>query len=127
VIRPSQKLTAAARLALSIMLTEIFTVFLPCWEILRHKTLKEETLHLIAKWEKKNSGKAAASSSNSNRSLIADADSTADHYTTAVTGHPGHGCSSQGSTWTRPRTNAGESMLTMSALEHVLERNPAPL
>lgn len=93
------------------MMMEIFTVFLPCWEVMRSQSLRKETLESIAHWEAKN--KAAGHGAKSLHST-----------TTAVESMMSGWKSTNGSV----RTNdSGESILTMSALEHVLERNPAPL
>ncbi|PHH89505.1 hypothetical protein CDD83_5948 [Cordyceps sp. RAO-2017] len=98
-------------IAVSIMLTEVFTVFLPCWEVMRHQTLRQETLDSIAQWESKN--KAFASGAKSLNSATTMVESMMSGFK-----------STNGSV----RTNdSGESILTMSALEHVLERNPGPL
>jgi hypothetical protein len=90
---------------------EIFTIFLPCWEVRRHQTLRQETLDSIAQWESKNkSTGGSAKSLNSSGSTMVDS---------IVTGKKS--MASVGS------DASNESILTMSALEHVLERNPAPL
>ncbi|KAK2923411.1 hypothetical protein FoTM2_016935 [Fusarium oxysporum f. sp. vasinfectum] len=38
-------------IALSIMIIEVFTIFLPCWEVFKHQSLRQETLDIIAQWE----------------------------------------------------------------------------
>ncbi|KAH7137900.1 hypothetical protein EDB81DRAFT_858333 [Dactylonectria macrodidyma] len=38
-------------IALSIMLLESFTIFLPCWEVVRYNTLRQEALESIAQWQ----------------------------------------------------------------------------
>lgn len=86
------------------MVLEVFTIFLPCWQVLRHQTLQQETLASIAQWEAKNQLPGDRT-----RSIVSG--------TTAVD-------SAITATW---RLSANESILTMGALEHVLERNPAPL
>ena len=99
------------RIAVSIFFMEIFTVFLPCWEVMRHQTLRQETLDSIAQWEsKKKSGDGSAKSLNTSGSTMVDSIVTGKKSMTSV-----------GS------AASNESILTMSALEHVLERNPAPL
>jgi len=40
-------------IALSIFVIEIFTIFLPCWQVLRYQALRQETLELLAQWEAK--------------------------------------------------------------------------
>lgn len=42
---------------------EVFTVFLPCWEVMRHQVLQKETLDAIAQWEEKNKKNSSASKS----------------------------------------------------------------
>lgn len=90
------------------MMMEILTVFLPCWQVMRHQSLRQETLDSIAQWESKN--------------RVADR-TAAKSVRTASTR-----VESVMSGWKSVRSNnSGESILTMSALEHVLERNPLPL
>ncbi|KAM4065863.1 Regulator of G protein signaling superfamily [Hirsutella rhossiliensis] len=99
-------------LAVSIMMMEIFTVFLPCWEVMRSQALRQETLESIAHWEAKN--KASGHGAKSLHSA-----------TTAVESMmSGRKSTTNASVRT---SDSGESILTMSALEHVLERNPGPL
>lgn len=92
------------------MVIEIFTIFLPCWEVMRSKTLHKETLDTIAQWEfrtKTNSaGKSLASGSSMVETIVSGMKSTTGSVET---------------------TSSAESVLTMSALEYVLERNPSPL
>lgn len=98
-------------ICLSIIFMEIFTIFVPCWEVVRSQSLRKDTLDSIAQWESKNRdavSKGAKSHISSGDSTIVDSILTGKKF---VTG-------SVGST---------ESILTMSALEYVLERNPAPL
>ncbi|KAJ5563277.1 hypothetical protein N7535_008441 [Penicillium sp. DV-2018c] len=54
-------------ICLSIMIIEIFTVFLPCWEVMRHQNLRQETLDSIARWEQK--VKSTGSEAKSHRQL----------------------------------------------------------
>ena len=96
------------RLALSIMAIEIFTIFIPCWEVFKHQALAHETLESIAKWE----ARQKSSKSNGAKSLNS---------------------ASTSSSW-MPRSNRassmhseGSSVLTMDALEHTLAKNPEPL
>jgi hypothetical protein len=98
-------------ICLSIVFIEIFTIFLPCWEVLRHQSLRQETLDSIARWESKtkNGGRSDGKSMKSESTLVA-------------------------SLWGGKSVNESiasnesrDSVLTMGALEHVLERNPTPL
>lgn len=94
---------------------EIFTVFLPCWEVLRHRSLRKDTLDTIAQWESKAKDGSAASSSGA-KSL----NSASTIVESIMTGFK----STNGSVKT---TDSSERILSMGALEHVLERNPTPL
>ncbi|KAF3760750.1 hypothetical protein M406DRAFT_342939 [Cryphonectria parasitica EP155] len=78
-------------IAISIMLLEIFTVFVPCWQALKHQSLQQETLDMISAWESK-----------------------------YVAEDPSSGTSSSGAT-------VSASLLTMGALEQLLNDNPEPL
>ncbi|KAM6514262.1 hypothetical protein FALCPG4_015415 [Fusarium falciforme] len=40
-------------IAISIMVLEIFTIFLPCWEVIRYQTLRQEHLNSIVQWQLK--------------------------------------------------------------------------
>ncbi|VUC21972.1 unnamed protein product [Clonostachys rosea] len=94
-------------IAISIMIIEILTIFLPCWEAVKHQTLRQETLESIARWE-------ARSKLNGNGSL--DTGST---HASWIPGKPRKKAASIGS--------SGSSVLTMDALEHTLVKNPEPL
>ncbi|OOQ86855.1 hypothetical protein PEBR_19857 [Penicillium brasilianum] len=98
-------------ICLSIWIIEIFTVFLPCWEVMRHQSLRQETLDSIARWEVK-----VKSNNSENKSLNSE--------TTMVESMMSGWKSTNASIKT---TGSRDSILTMSALEHVLERNPTPL
>ncbi|KAH7141729.1 hypothetical protein EDB81DRAFT_797563 [Dactylonectria macrodidyma] len=96
-------------IALSIMLLEIFTIFLPCWEVFRYQALRHEALESITQWQlNRNVGKAS-------RSIATASTSAGGSFLTAW--------SKDGST----TSASGVSILTMEALEYVLERNPGPL
>jgi hypothetical protein len=86
------------------MVLEIFTIFLPCWEVLCHEELQQKTLDSIAQWEAKNQFPTERA-----KSIISDT-KTVDSVVAPW--------------W---RSSANESILTMGALEHVLDRNPGPL
>lgn len=89
----------------------MFTVFIPCWQVLRHQTLKQETLDSIAQWE------------NNNKSPMVAGAKSVHSGSTAVNSAVTDWKSTDGSL----KSNSNESILTMGALEHVLERNPGPL
>lgn len=99
-------------ICLSIIFMEIFTIFVPCWEVVRSKTLRKETLDSIAQWESKNKNATGSA-----KSMHSYGDSTI--VDSILTGKK----SASGSVGSA----SNESILTMSALEYVLERNPAPL
>lgn len=90
---------------------EIFTIFLPCWEVMRHHALRQETFNAIEQWESKM--KKSGSEARSLSSVPTMVDSMMSGWK-----------STNGSVDT---TGSRDSVLTMGALEHVLERNPAPL
>ncbi|KAH8649593.1 hypothetical protein BGZ61DRAFT_524700 [Ilyonectria robusta] len=101
-------------IALSIMLLESFTIFLPCWEVARYQTLHQEALESIAQWQlNKRVGKAS-------RSITTISTRAAGSYLTAQSKD---GSTNSGST----TSDSGASILTMEALEYVLDRNPGPL
>lgn len=93
---------------------EILTVFLPCWEVIRHLSLRQETLDSIARWES-NVLKAKSSGSEAN-SLNSDS--------TMVGSMMSGWKSTNGSVKT---TSSRDSILTMRSLEYVLKHNPTPL
>ncbi|KAI5455910.1 hypothetical protein BGZ63DRAFT_518698 [Mariannaea sp. PMI_226] len=101
-------------IALSIMMLEIFTIFLPCWEVFRYQSLHLEALESIAQWQlKRSAGKAS-------RSITTESTSATGSFLTAW--------SKGGSTKSdSTASSSGVSILTMEALEYVLERNPGPL
>ncbi|PHH77665.1 hypothetical protein CDD82_3407 [Ophiocordyceps australis] len=95
----------------SIWIMEVFTVLLPCLEVMRQQSLRQETLDCIAQWE---------SNKQNNLSMAKSLNSGSTFVDSVMTGWK----STNGSV----RTNdSDESILTMGALEYVLERNPAPL
>ncbi|KAJ5151449.1 uncharacterized protein N7482_010701 [Penicillium canariense] len=98
-------------ICLSILIIEIFTVFLPCWEVVRHQSLRQETLDSIARWETK-----VKASGSENKSINSDATIVE----SIMSGWKSTNDSIKSS-------GSRDSILTMSALEHVLERNPTPL
>lgn len=97
------------RIAVSIMLIEIFTIFLPCFEVFKHQSLRHETLESIARWEARNKAGVAG-----------DSFETGSTYT----GLKKPRRSKAGSVSTNTSDN---SILTMDALEHTLVKNPEPL
>jgi hypothetical protein len=90
---------------------EIFTIFLPCWEVIRHQSLRKETLETIAEWEAKTKGKGSEAKSVSDATTMIDS---------MISGFKSTNASIDSK-------SSRASILTMGALEHVLERNPTPL
>ncbi|ROT41977.1 hypothetical protein SODALDRAFT_268690 [Sodiomyces alkalinus F11] len=106
-------------IAVSIMFMEIFTIFTPCWQVLRHQSLRQETLELIALWEtgrKSGSGKSFASDSTRVGGSGKETYLSWKHMGEAERG---------GSI--DAMTAAGGGLLTMDALEYALKKNPGPL
>jgi hypothetical protein len=99
------------------MMLEIFTIFLPCWQVVRHQNLRQETLETLAEWEAKNkqAGMRPAPS-------IASLHSKGTHAASA----------SWRSLPSMERAvsvdgTSSKSVLMMEALEFALEQNPEPL
>lgn len=90
------------------MLIEIFTVFIPCWEVICHNTLTRETLDSIARWESRQKCTVSGKKSVTTQST-----------TTSWLPRVGRASSVQ--------TSSNGSILTMDALEHTLSKNPEPL
>ena len=98
-------------IAISIMLLEIFTIFVPVWEVLKHQSLRQETLESIARWEARNKASEAGANGGS-----VDTGST---YVSWKKSRRGKAASVSSS--------SNNSVLTMDALEHTLVKNPEPL
>ncbi|KAL7900610.1 GPCR, GprK-like protein [Trichoderma sp. SZMC 28014] len=95
-------------IAVSIMLLEIFTVFVPVIEVVKQQGLTQETLNSIARWESRKKGFSGADksiNSDSTRSSWRMGGAASVHTTSSSSG----------------------SILTMEALEHTLTKNPEPL
>ncbi|RDW74252.1 uncharacterized protein DSM5745_06914 [Aspergillus mulundensis] len=99
-------------ICISIVFLEIFTVLLPCWEVMRHQSLHKDTLEAIKQWEARTKG-----NNSDNKSL----GSTATMVDSMMSGWKSNSDS------VLSDNSARESILNMSALEYVLERNPTPL
>ncbi|KOS20617.1 hypothetical protein ESCO_005392 [Escovopsis weberi] len=102
-------------IAVSIMLLEIFTVFVPVIEVCKHRSLTQETLDSIARWEtrKKAFGGGAGKSLHS--------------QSTATSSSSWYGRKGRASSVHTSHSAGGSSILTMDALEHTLAKNPEPL
>lgn len=91
---------------------EVFTVFLPCWGVMRHQSLHRRTLKSIVQWELKNKTIDSGFKSSSPLSTMAEQMMFGVRSrNTCVTTNP----------------SFDERILGMSALEYCLEHNPAPL
>lgn len=100
-------------IAVSISFLEIFTVFVPIWEVRKARNLSQETLESIARWESRQRfGGAGAKDAKSMHSEISG---------TTWASRMSRAASSLGG------SSTGGSILTMDALEHTLEKNPEPL
>ncbi|XDG09928.1 hypothetical protein ABKA04_009543 [Annulohypoxylon sp. FPYF3050] len=91
---------------LSVMFFEIFTVFVPCWLVVRHYRLRKRAADSNAKWE-------TASQSTLRKS------STVEWKTASVI--------EKGLTIDYLDREMGDRLFTMSALDYVLSENPGPL
>ncbi|KAI6469948.1 hypothetical protein MCOR17_003676 [Pyricularia oryzae] len=99
-------------ICLSINFIEIFTIFLPCWQVVMHKSLRKETLESIASWEAKR-----RENPEPRMSFVTDSTKIG---------------SATGASWkfladVEKATGQSESVFTMGALDYVLEKNPEPL
>lgn len=88
------------------MFFEIFTVFVPCWLVVRHYRLRKRAADSNAKWE-------TASQSTLRKSSIVEW-KTASYI-------------EKGLTIDYLDREMGDRLFTMSALDHVLSENPGPL
>ncbi|KAK1997129.1 hypothetical protein LX36DRAFT_579040 [Colletotrichum falcatum] len=100
-------------IALSITFIEIFTVFLPCWQVLKHKSLQQETLEAIALWEAKNKAR------NCRDSVFTGSTKVGSHDSISITW--------QSLVHVEKNTRKPESVYTMGSLEYILDKNPEPL
>ncbi|KAK1985854.1 hypothetical protein LZ30DRAFT_778769 [Colletotrichum cereale] len=98
-------------ICLSITFIEIFTIFIPCWQVLKHKSLEQETLDSIALWEAKNKSR------NGSDSIFTESTKVGSHASVAW----------QSLAQLEKDTSRTESVYTMGALEYVLDKNPEPL
>ncbi|KAI3400161.1 hypothetical protein diail_4393 [Diaporthe ilicicola] len=111
-------------IAISIMFLEIFSVFLPCWQVWRQQSLRQETIDTIAAWEAKhnnnNNNNGEGSSTLGAGSILGGSPSRKTSKTISSL-EKGSTTESVGTAY------SGESLLSMGALEYVLEHNPDPL
>ncbi|KAH6633852.1 hypothetical protein B0J18DRAFT_514 [Chaetomium sp. MPI-SDFR-AT-0129] len=115
-------------IALSIFVIEICTVFVPCWQVRKHQALRQETLESIANWEsKKQFGTKTETSSDKSAPPLSPTSTKVGDYSAFDSwkklAHLESGNNSQSNLSNGP----DESVLTMAALEKVLDKNPEPL
>lgn len=95
-------------------------MWIPCYQVLRHRSLQQETLDTIALWESRTRGGV-------NKSFSREQDSS--RTPTAVT--LSHEKMDSADTGRYPagsiESHSTESLFTMHALEHTLNQNPDPL
>ncbi|KAH6651374.1 hypothetical protein F5144DRAFT_480637 [Chaetomium tenue] len=115
-------------IALSIFVIEICTVFVPCWQVRKHQTLRQETLESIANWEskKRGEGKTEASSDKSSTGPMSTTSTKVGDYA-GFDSWKKLSSLENGTNQANQTGNPDESVLTMAALEHVLDKNPEPL
>lgn len=103
-------------IALSIMLIEIFTIFVPCWQVMKQGHLREDTLREITVWTHNKNSPTSLSTGSTKVSRASTWKILSSTFEKALPARE--------STET---SRSGESLLSMGALEHVLENNPHPL
>ncbi|KAK2615667.1 hypothetical protein N8I77_002405 [Diaporthe amygdali] len=108
-------------IALSIMFLEIFSIFLPCWQVWRHRSLRQETIDMITAWESKTHNHNGERSSTLGATSILGGSPSQKSWKAISTVEKASTVDSVGTAY------SGESMLSMGALEYVLEHNPDPL
>ncbi|KAI2619205.1 hypothetical protein GGR54DRAFT_132734 [Hypoxylon sp. NC1633] len=91
---------------LSVMMFEVFTVFIPCWQVVRHVLMRRKAADSNAKWDTASQSTLRASSS-----LEWKLTSAAE----------------KGLAIDIINKEMGDRLFTMNALEHVLKENPGPL
>jgi hypothetical protein len=128
----SLPLTLNTRIALSIFVIEICTVFIPCWQVQKHQTLRQETLESIANWESKKrfgvKSETSSDKSGSSAPPLSPTSTKVGDYTGFDSWKKLPGLEA-GNNNNSSQSNLGpdDSVLTMAALEHVLDKNPEPL
>lgn len=108
------------RICLSIMAIEIFSIFLPCYQVLKHRTLQQETLDAIALWESRTKQEGGTISDYSGSTRVAPS-VLGDPYKKSPAAEAA--LDDRAST----HTTRAESIFTMEAMEHTLKQNPEPL
>ncbi|KAI1373228.1 hypothetical protein F4677DRAFT_456063 [Hypoxylon crocopeplum] len=91
---------------LSVMMFEIFTVFIPCWQVVSHGIMRRKAANSNGKWDTASQTTLKASTSLGWKS--------ASHV-------------EKGLTIDLLNKELGDRLFTMNALDHVLNENPGPL
>ncbi|KAK6078591.1 hypothetical protein SCUP234_06214 [Seiridium cupressi] len=102
--------------SVSIFFIELFTIGVPCLQVIKTHNLKAETLDAIAAWERRQQGPSI------NPDVISQKSSGLASSTLAPSSFTGKSARSNASS-----TDSRDSTLTMAALENVLKNNPQPL
>ena len=89
------------------MVMESSSIFIPCWQIIRSRKLRQETLEILAEWEVKRSY-GGSNGSDSSRTAVETSPTKASTSTTSAGSRHGE-------------------MYTMAALDKALHTNPLPL
>ncbi|TDZ47421.1 hypothetical protein CTRI78_v008539 [Colletotrichum trifolii] len=100
-------------ICLSILFIEFFAIFIPCWQVIKHKSLRQETLESIAVWEAKNRARTSRESFITGSTKVGSPSTITDS------------CKSLAQL--EKDTSQTDSIYTMGALEYVLDKNPEPL
>lgn len=102
------------------MLLEIFSVFLPCWQVFKHHSLRQDTLDTIAAWESRYTQGKRSTASTATSSMGTGGSSKKIWSVLTIRKTPAS---------RRPSgtSHSGGSLLSMGALERLLETNPEPL
>ncbi|KAI1383632.1 uncharacterized protein F4822DRAFT_421229 [Hypoxylon trugodes] len=91
---------------LSVMMFEVFTIFVPCWQVVRHRSLRKRAADSNARWDTTSQATLRASNSGEWKSM-----SNAE----------------KGPTIDILDKEMGDRLFTLGALDHVLNGNPGPL
>ncbi|KIW02898.1 uncharacterized protein PV09_05947 [Verruconis gallopava] len=106
-------------IALSIWFIEIFTVFVPVWEVKKHQGLQEETLDAIAQWESKGQKNVSLSEFSGSTDVVSP---MSDSFKKAPS------CEiALDDLFRKSNESSPESLYTMTALNRTLAHDPEPL
>ncbi|KAI5923930.1 putative GprK-type G-protein coupled receptor protein [Camillea tinctor] len=92
---------------LSVMMFEVFAVFVPCWQVLKHQRLRKKAIASNAKWE------TATQATTTRGSAFISSGSLS--------------LAEKGQALNLSDDEMKDRLLTMSALDHTLQENPSPL